>query len=116
MSNKASAVMQSQFDKAKLDFLFEGDLLEIQDKQDRWIQTTRITFRSYDGPRRITVFDTGLVITPLDRVLNTTSSYTGDYNGPLFIYGSNKQQVSRGTYQVVYSQKLEYDEVNNRYY
>ena len=62
---KSSAVMQKEFDKAKLDFPFEGDLFEIQTEKGNWIQTTRITFRSYDGPRRITNYNTKLTIDPL---------------------------------------------------
>ena len=54
MSKQASSVMQKQFDKAKLEFPFEADLLEIQTETGKWLQTTRLTFRSYDGPRRIT--------------------------------------------------------------
>ena len=60
MSRGASKVMQKEFDKAKLEFPFEGDLFEIQNEAGKWLQTTRITFRSYDGPRRITNYDTAL--------------------------------------------------------
>ncbi len=55
MSRGASKVMQKEFDKAKLEFPFEGDLFEIQNEAGKWLQTTRVTFRSYDGPRRITI-------------------------------------------------------------
>jgi hypothetical protein len=48
---ESSEMMQRNFDRNKLEFPFEGDLLEVQDKKGRWIQSTRITFRSYDGPR-----------------------------------------------------------------
>ena len=103
MSRKSSAVMQKEFDKAKLDFPFEGDLFEIQTEKGNWIQTTRITFRSYDGPRRITRYD---IRTP----------YVEEYNGPIYYYGSNREGGWRGTFQVLYSQELEMDKVNNKYY
>ena len=64
MSRGASAVMRKEFDKAKLEFPFEGDLFEIQNEAGKWLQTTRVTFRSYDGPRRITTYDTNLTIDP----------------------------------------------------
>ena len=71
MNRQASKVMQKEFDKAKLEFPFEGDLLEIQNEAGKWLQTTRITFRSYDGPRRITNYDTSLTIDPLSSISNS---------------------------------------------
>ena len=116
MNRQASKVMQKEFDKAKLKFPFEGDLLEIQTEDGKWLQTTRITFRSYDGPRRITNYDTSLTIDPLSYNAATTSSFTGEYNGPIYYYGSNREGGWRGTFKVVYSQELEMDEVNSKYY
>ena len=103
MSRAASSVMRKEFDKAKLDFPFEGDLFEIQTEKGNWLQTTRVTFRSYDGPRRITRYD---IQTP----------YVEEYNGPIYYYGSNREGGWRGTFKVLYSQELEMDEVNNKYY
>jgi hypothetical protein len=105
MSRKSSAVMQKEFDKAKLDFPFEGDLFEIQTEKGNWIQTTRITFRSYDGPRRITRY-----------VFGVRTPYIEEYNGPVYYYGSNREGGLRNTFQVLYSQELELDKVNNKYY
>ena len=113
---KSSAVMQNEFDKTKLEFPFEGDLLEIQNEKGKWLQTTRITFRSYDGPRRITKYDTKLTINPLDNQNVTTGSLTYDYEGPIYYYGSNREGGWRGTFKVLYSQELEMDKVNNKYY
>ena len=40
--------MQKEFDKAKLEFPFEGDLFEIHNYlEGKWLQTTRLT--CYDG-------------------------------------------------------------------
>jgi hypothetical protein len=116
MSRGASKVMQKEFDKAKLEFPFEGDLLEIQTEEGKWIQTTRITFRSYDGPRRITHYNTKLTINPLDHQSVTTGSLTQKYEGPIYYYGSNREGGWRGTFKVLYSQELKADEVNKRYY
>ena len=116
MSRGASKVMQKEFDKAKLEFPFEGDLLEIQLESGKWLQTTRVSFRSYDGPRRITKYNTKLTINPLDHQSVTTGSLTYDYEGPIYYYGSNREGGWRGTFKVLYSQELEMDEVNNRYY
>jgi len=116
MSRGTSAVMRKEFDKAKLEFPFEGDLLEIQTEEGKWIQTTRVTFRSYDGPRRITKYNTKLTIDPLDHQSVTTGSLTYDYEGPIYYYGSNREGGWRGTFKVLYSQELEIDEVNNKYY
>jgi YHS domain-containing protein len=113
---KSSAVMQKEFDKAKLEYPFEGDLLEIQLESGKWLQTTRISFRSYDGPRRITKYNTKLTINPLDHQSVTTGSLTYDYEGPVYYYGSNREGGWRGTFKVLYSQELEMDEVNNKYY
>jgi len=116
MSRVASAVMRKEFDKNKLEFPFEGDLLEIQTEEGNWLQTTRVTFRSYDGPRRITKYNTKLTIDPLDHQSVTTGSLTYDYEGPIYYYGSNREGGWRGTFKVLYSQELEMDEVNNKYY
>ncbi len=113
---KSSAVMQKEFDKAKLEFPFEGDLLEIQTENGNWLQTTRVTFRSYDGPRRITKYNTKLTIDPLDHQSVTTGSLTYDYEGPIYYYGSNREGGWRGTFKVLYSQEIELDKVNNKYY
>ena len=40
MSRGASTVLRKEFDKAKLEFPFEGDLLEIQTEEGNWLQTT----------------------------------------------------------------------------
>ena len=103
MSRQSSSVMQKEFDKAKLDFPFEGDLFEIRTEKGNWIQTTRVTFRSYDGPRRITRY-------------YFSTPYIEEYNGPVYYYGSNREGGWRGTFKVLYSQELKTDEVNNRYY
>ena len=116
MSRGASKVMQKEFDKAKLEFPFEGDLFEIQNEAGKWLQTTRVTFRSYDGPRRITTYDTNLTIDPRNIQLVHTESYSQPYEGPIYYYGSNREGGWRGTFKVLYSQELEMDEVNNRYY
>ena len=116
MSRGASKVMQKEFDKAKLEFPFEGDLFEIQTEAGKWIQTTRVTFRSYDGPRRITNYDTALMVDPLRIQSAHTESYKQEYEGPIYYYGSNREGGWRGTFKVLYSQELEMDEVNNRYY
>ncbi len=113
---KSSSVMQKEFDKAKLYFPFEGDLLEIQTKEGKWLQTTRITFRSYDGPRRITTYDTKLTIDPRNIKSNHTESFSQLYEGPVYYYGSNREGICQNTFKVVYSQELEMDEVNNKYY
>ena len=116
MSKQASSVMQKQFDKAKLEFPFEADLLEIQTEAGKWLQTTRLTFRSYDGPRRITNYDTALMVDPLRIQSAHTESYKQEYEGPIYYYGSNREGGWRGTFKVVYSQELEMDEVNSKYY
>ena len=113
---KSSAVMQKEFDKTKLDFPFEGDLLEIQNEEGKWLQTTRITFRSYDGPRRITKYNTKLTIDPLAYQNVSTGSITQDYEGPVYYYGSNREGIWKSSFKVLYPQELELDKVNNKYY
>ena len=113
---QASSVMQKEFDKAKLEFPFEGDLFEIQNEAGKWLQTTRVTFRSYDGPRRITTYDTKLTIDPRNIQSFHTSSYSQPYEGPIYYYGSNREGGLRDTYKVLYSQELKMDKVNNKYY
>jgi len=109
-------LIQVDFDKAKLDFPFSGDLLEIQNAEGNWLQSTRITFRSWDGPRRITKHDTKLTIDPRSIKMGTTSSITRDYNGPVYLYGTNVQKALNNTFKVLFNQKLELDQVNNKYY
>ncbi len=95
MARETSTVLQNQFDKTKLKYPFKEGLFEIQTQNGKWCQTTRISFRSYDGPRRIN---------------------NVEYNGPIFVYGTNYQFTRRNDFQVVYSQELKFDKVNKRYY
>lgn len=116
MARGTSPVIQLDFDKDKLDFPFEGDLLEIQTESGSWIQSTRITFRSWDGPRRTTKHNTKLTINPRSIKIGSASSITRDYEGPVYLYGTNTQKALNNTFKILYSQKLELDKVNNRYY
>ena len=116
MNRGASSAMRVEFDKDKLDFPFEGDLLEIQTESGSWLQSTRITFRSWDGPRRITKHNTKLTIDPRSIKIGSLSSITRDYEGPVYLYGTNTQKILNNTFKVLYSQKLELDQVNNKYY
>lgn len=70
----------------KLHYDFDvSALLEIQGKTDKWVRVTAREFRSWDGPRRIT-------INYMDE--STKTSVDGspeDYWGPLYAYGTNTQ-------------------------
>ena len=70
----------------KLTYDFEvSALLEVQTNRGTWARVTARDFRSWDGPRRITV-------NYMDE--STKTSVLGEpqpYHGPLYIYGTNTQ-------------------------
>jgi hypothetical protein len=70
----------------KLTYDFEvSALLEVQTDRGTWARVTARDFRSWDGPRRIT-------INYMDE--STKTSVLGEpqpYHGPLYIYGTNTQ-------------------------
>jgi|SaaInl33SG_5_DNA_1037386.scaffolds.fasta_scaffold78771_1 hypothetical protein len=70
----------------KLTYDFEvSALLEVQTDRGTWARVTARDFRSWDGPRRITV-------NYMDE--STKTSVLGEpqpYHGPLYIYGTNTQ-------------------------
>ena len=102
----------------KLNSIFHSRVIYLKFKTEKgnWLQTTRVTFRSYDGPRRITTYDTNLTIDPRTFKWFILKVDSQPYDGPVYYYGSNREGGWRGTFKVLYSQELELDEVNNKYY
>jgi hypothetical protein len=77
----------------KIKFEFNASaLLEVQFKSGDWFRVTPSQFRAYDGPRRITEpTETGL------RIIHATMR-TYDYEGPLYITGTNKEVAKTNNY------------------
>lgn len=73
---------------AKLRYDFDTTaVLEVYLKE-KWFRTTGKDFRSFDGPRRLTmpVKQPGLTESLID-----VENVTIEYNGPLYAYDSNEQ-------------------------
>ena len=67
------------------DFRTEG-VCEVLLKNGNWYRTTAREFRSFDGPRRLTmVIGKSILGHPSDEELGTF-----EYNGPVYLYNSNK--------------------------
>lgn len=73
--------------KLSYDFNTAG-VLEVFLK-DRWCRATAKEFRSFDGKRRISQ-PTKVILGQVDMLLTTY-----DYNGPVYLYDTNKE-VSKG--------------------
>ena len=79
-------------DLIKLQFDFNtAGCLEIK-MNGKWFRATATDFRSFDGPRRITepeYIEKGTVNVPL---------VTYDYNGPVYMYGTNNlvKEINEG--------------------
>lgn len=76
----------------KLTYDFDvSKLLEVQTEKGSWVRVTARDFRSWDGPRRITV-------NYMDEA--TKRSVAGEpqeYHGPVYIYGTNTQVEYHGS-------------------
>lgn len=70
-------------------------LLEVQGKSGYWIRVTAREFRSWDGPRRITV-------NYMDESTKTSVEGTPEeYWGPLYAYGTNTQVEYQDTRMMI---------------
>ena len=74
-------------EKILFDFNTAG-VLEISSDNEKWYRVTASRFRSWDGPRRIT--EPTIVVRANPRVPMRTYVY----EGPVYIYGTNKKVKS----------------------
>ena len=76
----------------KLVFLFNtAGVLEVSSDNEKWYRVTSGRFRSWDGPRRITeptYTEKGNPWVPMQTYI---------YDGPLYIYGTNKRVEKNNT-------------------
>ena len=84
-------------EKLTYDFNTAG-VLEIFLRNEKWYRVTSRDFRSFDGKRRITE--------PTETVQGdvwNVNMRTYDYEGPVFLWGTNKQVRYQGTGEVINS-------------
>ena len=81
---------RGQTEKIKFEFNTAG-VLEIQYATGGWGRVTAVTFRAYDGPRRITEPQ----FTEKSNPHVPMRTYL--YEGPVYYYGSNKQVVKQNS-------------------
>jgi hypothetical protein len=86
---------RGQTEKIKFDFNTAG-VLEIQSADGTWYRVTAKTFRSYDGPRRITEPEFTEKSNP------SVPMRTYVYEGPVFYFESNKQAVKQTNFTTRY--------------
>lgn len=75
-------------------------LLEVQTEKGSWVRLTARDFRSWDGPRRIT-------INYMDE--STKTSVLGEpqpYYGPLYIYGTNTQVEYHKSFKPISGERI----------
>jgi hypothetical protein len=84
---------RGQTEKIKFEFNTAG-VLEIQYNTGTWGRVTAITFRAYDGPRRITEPQ----FTEKSNPHVPMRTYL--YEGPVYYYGSNKEAVKQNNHTV----------------
>ena len=97
------AEKRGQLEKMVYDFPTEA-VLEVCIKGN-WYRTTSREFRSFDGPRRYTkpVKQPGPGIEGFKNI----EFETGQYTGPVYMFGSNKEVYPQGSEQIVSSSFLE---------
>ena len=89
-------------EKMRYDFPTEA-VLEVQIK-NKWYRVTSREFRSYDGKRRITK-----PIKPQGRgEIFNVPMVTTEYDGPVFMWGTNNYVPYKGTHSFVESDTSEY--------
>ena len=85
----------------KLTYDFEvSALLEVQTDRGTWARVTARDFRSWDGPRRLTV-------NYMDE--STKTSVLGEpqpYHGPLYIYGTNTQVEYHESFKPISGERI----------
>ena len=90
----------------RLEYDFDtAGVLEIwMPKLEGWYRVTSSQFRSYDGRRRITT-----PIKPQGKgEIYNVPMRTDEYNGPVFMLGTNNYVPYKGTHTYVESEKSEY--------
>jgi hypothetical protein len=99
MSEKTGHLVKLHFD-----FDTAGVLEVWMPKLDGWYRVTSSVFRSYDGKRRITkpIKPQGL------GEVNNVEMVTTEYNGPVFLLGTNNYVDYKGTHSFVESEKSIY--------
>ena len=99
MSEKTGHLVKLHFD-----FDTAGVLEVWMPKPDGWYRVTSSVFRSYDGKRRITkpIKPQGL------GEVNNIEMVTTEYNGPVFLLGTNNYVDYKGTHSFVESEKSIY--------
>jgi len=99
MSEKTGHLVKLHFD-----FDTAGVLEVWMPKLDGWDRVTSSVFRSYDGKRRITkpIKPQGL------GEVNNVEMVTTEYNGPVFLLGTNNYVDYKGTHSFVESEKSIY--------
>jgi hypothetical protein len=85
--------------KLKFDFDPTAVLEVSYSDNDRWFRVTAETFRSFDGLRRV------LNWTPVKRGMHSETIIT-QYDGPLYLWGTNTEVEKAGTEKVVSSPQL----------
>ena len=83
-------------EKLTYDFNTAG-VLEIFLRNEKWYRVTSKDFRSFDGRRRITE------PTITERYNPNTPMHTYEYEGPVFLWGTNKQVKYNGTGELINS-------------
>jgi len=71
----------------------EARCCEIEYKPGKWIRTTARDFRSFDGNRRILNVD------------NPDSPFYEQYDGPLYLFGTNKKVTPSYTNQLQFTEE-----------
>ena len=83
----------------RLEYNFNtAGVLEVFLKNEKWYRVTSSNFRSFDGKRRITE--------PTETIHGdvwNVKMRTYDYEGPVFLWGTNKQVRYQGTGEVINS-------------
>jgi hypothetical protein len=70
----------------------EARCCEIEYKPGKWIRTTARDFRSFDGNRRILNVD------------NPDNAFYEQYDGPLYLFGTNKKTTKTHTHQIQFTE------------
>lgn len=100
------AEKRGHLEKMVYDFPTEA-VLEVQIK-DKWYRVTSREFRSFDGNRRYTMPESQPTQGMTD--LSKLKFITVEYNGPLYMFGSNKAVEHTWNEQIVATPY--YDEAN----
>lgn len=115
MAEKTGGLERMKFDFVTHNIL-EVYLPNLKDKDTKgWYRTTAQEFRSFDGPRRYHEIDhqPGLgEMLPFIRKEIHIPFYTFEYNGPVFVYGTNREVARKDTCTII--RNAEWDKIVNQ--